>query len=51
MIYHLFIKGEKVHSFSTFCQALAFCQYHQVERAIVKMGTIIIATIQDGETV
>jgi hypothetical protein len=50
MIYHLYIQGQKAHSFRTFCQALAFCQYHCIARGSIRMGGCIIANIQDGET-
>ena len=51
VIYSLYINGTKAHSFRTFCQALAYCQYHNIYRAKIKMAGCIIATIHNGETV
>lgn len=50
MMYHLFINGESVHSFTTFCQALAFCQYHNIHKGSIRCQGIILANIHQGET-
>jgi hypothetical protein len=51
MIYSLYINGHKVESFRTFCQALAYCQYHSIKKGCIKMAGCIIANIHNGETV
>ncbi len=50
MMYHLFVNGQSVHSFDTFCQALAFCQYHNIGRGSIRCQGIILANIINGET-
>jgi hypothetical protein len=51
MIYSLHIQGHQVESFRTFCQALAFCRYHNIHRGLIRMAGCIVATIHDGEAV
>jgi hypothetical protein len=50
MIYDLYIQGQKVESFRTFCQALAFCQFYAIHKGSIRMAGCIIANIHNGET-
>lgn len=45
MTFDLYINNRLVQSFPTICHAYSFCDYHNIVKAIIKLGNVTVGSV------
>lgn len=45
MTFDLYIDDRLIHSFPTLCHAYSYCHYHEIVKATIKLGNVIVGSV------